>query len=91
MAVIRARAKQMINGTIENVRLAELYKFCTYLNCTPKELFKIKLPAGSKSLENSPLKDWVIKQDMNLVKELIDLSPEKMERVKEFVREMNGG
>lgn len=90
MGVTRARAKLLMNGKVQSIRLAELYKFCTYLNCTPKELLKIQLPAGSKSLDNSPLNDWVIKQDMNLVKELIDLSPEKMERVKEFVREMNG-
>ncbi len=88
MGVPRVRAQQLLKGTTKNIYLSDLYKFCTYLNCTPKELLKIVLPAESTSLENHPLKDWIKQDDINLIKELIDLSPNEMERVKELVKEL---
>lgn len=88
MGVPRVRAQKLLKGTNKNIYLSDLYKFCTYLNCTPKELLKVVLPADSSSLENHPLKDWVKQEDINLIKELIDLNPNEMERVKEFVKEL---
>ena len=88
MGIPRNRAQKLLNGTPKNIYFADLYKFCTYLNCTPKELLKVVLPANSNSLENHPLKDWVKQEDINLIKELIDLNPNEMERVKKFVKEL---
>jgi DNA-binding Xre family transcriptional regulator len=88
MGVPRIRAQKLLKGTNKNIYLTDLYKFCTYLNCTPKELLKIELPPNSTSLETHPLQDWVKKEDINLIKELIALSPEEIERVKEFVKDI---
>jgi DNA-binding Xre family transcriptional regulator len=86
MGVPQTRAQNLIKGTCKNIYLSDLYKFCTYLNCTPKELLKVVVPSNSTSLDNHPLKEWVKKEDINLIKELIDLNPNEMEQVKDFLK-----
>lgn len=88
MGVPRTRAHKLLNGTCKQIYLADLYKFCTYLNCTPKELLKVVLPPNSKSLDHHPLQEWVKKDDINLIKELIELSPEEIDSVKTFVKNL---
>ena len=88
MGVPRMRAQKLLNGKAKNIYLADIYKFCTYLNCTPKELLQVVLPPNSTSLDNHPLKDWIKKDDINLIKELIDLNPEQTQKVKELVKEL---
>ena len=88
MGIPRIRAQKILNGTQKTIDLADLYKFCTYLNCTPKELLAIELPKDSTSLDNTPLKEWVKQTEMNLIKELIEMTPNELQRMKEFVKEL---
>lgn len=88
MGIPRTRARMMLNGTNKNVNLADLFKFCTYLNCTPKELLKVVTNKGSIALQNTPLQDWIKKEDVNLIHEMISMTPEEMDKMKEFYKEL---
>ena len=88
MGIPRTRARMMLNGTNKNVNLADLFKFCSYLNCTPKELLKVVPTKGSIALQNTPLQDWIKKEDVNLIHEMISMTPEEMDKMKEFYKEL---
>jgi DNA-binding Xre family transcriptional regulator len=97
MGIARTSAQKLLSGTATHLSLSHLFMLCTYLNCTPKELLKIELPKRTPNadgtfpvsgIEGTPLKDWMKKDDINLVKELIQLTPDELEKMKDFYREM---
>ena len=88
MGIPRNRARMMLNGTSKNITYSDLYKFCTYLNCTPKELLLVELPPDSTSLDGTALKDWVKKEDINLINEILQMPPEELRKMKDFYRAM---
>jgi DNA-binding Xre family transcriptional regulator len=90
MGIPRTRAKMMLNGTAKTLHFRDLFVFCTYLNCTPKELLKVEIKHEGHGIENTPLKDWIKKPDINMIKEIIELTPDELEKMKDFYREMKG-
>ena len=90
MGVPYNRANTLIQGKARVVYLDDLYKFCTYLNCTPKELLRVQLPPNSPPLDDSPLHDWLLQENINLMQELITLKPDQMQRIEQLVKEMKG-
>ena len=75
LGIPRMTAQKMLRGTAQKMDLTQLYKLCVFLNCTPKEL--IVLPSNSNEYlhKNSPLFSWVVKEELDIKEELLQLTP----------------
>lgn len=78
MGIAQKSAYNYLSGKAKSIRPDHLYKMCTYLNCTPKELLRLDLPEDDPSLENHPLKEWAQRLTDFPTQELWDLNPEQL-------------
>ena len=91
MGIAQKSAYNYLSGKAMSIRPDHLYKMCTYLNCTPKELLRLDLPEDDASLENHPLKEWAKKPRAFPLQEFQDLTPAQLEAAQAAIRKIIEG
>ena len=91
MGIAQKSAYNYLSGKAMSIRPDHLYKMCTYLNCTPKELLRLDLPEDDPSLENHPLKEWAKRPTAFPLHELQDLTPAQLEAAHVAIRKIIKG
>ena len=91
MGIAQKSAYNYLSGKAMSIRPDHLYKLCTYLNCTPKELLRLDLPEDDHSLENHPLKEWAKKPTAFPLQEFRDLNPTQLEAAQVAIRKIIDG
>ena len=86
MGIGRNTAAKMLKGEAIQIRFDHLLKLCRLLNCSPKELLKLKPAQDPNAYENSPLKDWLQTPSLILTHELQTLSPQELEQMKSYLQ-----
>lgn len=91
MGIAQKSAYNYLSGKAKSIRPDHLYKLCTYLNCTPKELLRLDLPEDDASLENHPLKEWARHPTAFPLQEFQDLTPSQLEAAQVAIRRIVEG
>lgn len=91
MGIAQKSAYNYLTGKAMSIRPDHLYKMCTYLNCTPKELLRLDLPEDDPSLENNPLKEWAKKPTAFPLQDFRDLTPAQLVAAQAAIRKIIDG
>jgi hypothetical protein len=91
MGIAQKSAYNYLSGKAMSIRPDHLYKMCTYLNCTPKELLRLDLPEDNATLQNHPLKDWAKRPTAFPLQEFRDLNPTQLEAAQVAIRKIIEG
>lgn len=84
-------AAKMVKGRCNQLSMQQLEKLCIALNCGPTELFSWKPGEGVNLPPQHPLYKRVVTEDAGtLGKDIRELSPEKMEELRAFVKDLKG-
>ena len=80
---------RMLNNSFESLRLPAIEKICLHLNCSPNELLSWQPSEGDKSLNNHALdKLKPIADKDSIVGKLKQLPPEKLDKLREFLGDL---
>ena len=91
IGIAQKSAYNLLSGKAKSIHPEHLYKLCTYLNCTPKELLRLDLPEDDASLQNHPLKEWAKRPTAFPLQELQDLNPVQLAAAQEAIRRIVEG
>ncbi len=82
-------AAKMVKGRSYQLSTEQLEKLCIALHCGPTELFSWKPDEGSNVPPQHPLHKRVVTEDAGMLgKDIRELSPEQMEELRAFVKEL---
>ena len=91
VGIAERSAYNYLNGTAKTITPAHLYKLCIYLNCTPKELMRVELPEGDKSLDDHPLKEWMVRPKAFPLQQFRQLSPDQLKQAQVAIEKIIAG
>ncbi len=78
---------KLLNGKAHSITTKQMEKLCTAFHCTPDDLFTWQPPQNMINAESHPLQKLKPKDDtVNITSKLRELSPQKLEEVKEFLK-----
>ncbi|MFN7118258.1 MAG: helix-turn-helix domain-containing protein [Saprospiraceae bacterium] len=82
-------ARHLLRNERDSLSYKNLEKLCLLLHCTPNDLFVWQKPTDAVVAENHPLHQLKPKpQEVNIMQKLQELPLDKLELVKQFVKEL---
>jgi hypothetical protein len=82
-------AGHLLRNERDSLSYKNLEKLCLLLHCTPNDLFVWQKPKDSVIAENHPLNQLKPKpQDINVTQKLQELPLDKLEQVKQFIKDL---
>lgn len=82
-------AGHLLRNERDSLSYKNLEKLCILLKCTPNDLFVWQKPKDVLGLENHPLHQLKPKpQSVNVTQKLQELSLDKLEQVKQFIKDL---
>ena len=91
IGIAQRSAYRYLNGTSKVMSPDHLYKLCIYLNCTPKELMRVELPPGDKSLDDHPLKEWAVRPKAFPLQQFRQLTPDQLKQAQVAIDKIIAG
>lgn len=84
-------AGNLLRNERDSLSYKHLEKLCLLLHCTPNDLFVWKKPKDVSIAEHHPLHQLKPKpQDINVLEKLRKLPLDKLEQIKQFIKELPG-
>lgn len=83
------RVNRLLRHEQDSISYKNLERLCLLLNCTPDDLFVWQKPNDLKVSDDHPLRKLLAKaEDLNVLQKLQELPMEKLEQLKQFMKDL---